>query len=145
MLRLGLGEGHGPGGSEVIEDVRVVIAGRGGGRLGAHGHGPRGGRKLGLLGKGGREGERLLGHQRPILKVAEERRIRVVKGVGEGVDAAGRIERASRRTDGGTPGVALGEVGGKIPDQGIQGLGAEQLEGVLPLVRSDQGRVGNDL
>lgn len=41
--------------------------------------------------------------------------------------------------------VIIGEVACKISNDGIVGLGTKELDGVLPLVRTYQLRVGNDL
>lgn len=41
--------------------------------------------------------------------------------------------------------VIIGEIACKVSDNGVERLGPEELEGVLPLVRTYQLRVGNDL
>jgi hypothetical protein len=41
--------------------------------------------------------------------------------------------------------VVIGEVACKISDDGVERLGSKELEGMLPLVRTYQLRVGNDL
>lgn len=41
--------------------------------------------------------------------------------------------------------VVVGEVACKVSDNGVVGLGPKKLESVLPLVRTYQLRVGNDL
>jgi hypothetical protein len=44
-----------------------------------------------------------------------------------------------------TPWVVLGKVGGKVSHERVQGLGPEELEGILPLLRADEFGVCDDL
>lgn len=41
--------------------------------------------------------------------------------------------------------VVIGKIACKVSDNGVKGFGPEELKGVLPLVRTYQLRVGNDL
>lgn len=56
-------------------------------------------------------------------------------GLGEG-----RVGRRRQMVE-----VVFGQVAGKVPDNRVVGAGAEELQGVLPLLGADQLRVGDDL
>ena len=123
----------------MVEEVRVMVHGRGGGGIRAHGHGSGGRREVSLEGDGSRHRDGFLRHIRAIVVIiVEERRNRV----GSRIDAAGRIGGGA--VGGFTPWVVIGEVRGKVADERVKRLGPEELESVLPLFSSNQGRVGDD-
>lgn len=43
------------------------------------------------------------------------------------------------------PWVILGKIGGEVADEGVERLCSEELQGVLPLLSADKGRIADDL
>ncbi len=112
-----------------------MVHGRGGRGIRAHGHGSGRSREVSLEGDGFGQRDGFLSHIWAIVVfIVEERRSRI--------DTASRVGGGA--VGGCTPRVVIGEVGGEVADKRIKGLGPEELESVLPLFGSNQGRVGDD-
>ena len=129
---LGLGVGEGAGG---CEDVKIVVV-RGKRGLGAHRHGARGGREEGCV--FGRHVERFVGHDGTVIE--EGAGVRVGERVGIAAGLGCRTGAGLR-----VPGMMGRKVRGKVLDERVERLCAEELEGVLPLLGSDKVRVADNL
>lgn len=76
--------------------------------------------------------------------IFEERRAVSNYRLGHGFIHAAARDRGGTRIRA-VPGMAVGEIGGKVSDEGIERLGTKQLEGKLPLLSPDETWVSNDL
>ncbi len=142
-VRLGFGEGERAGGGRggKVERVAVVTDRRRDRRVGAHSHGARGSRHL-LFGVA----RVLVGliHELRLIVLVEERALRVSQRANTAAGVRdGRRRGVGRRRA--VPRVVRGQVRGKVADERVERLGAEELDGVLPLLGPDELGVGNDL
>lgn len=128
MFGFRFGEGEATCWGEIVQYVSLIV--------GAHRH--RSGRRWQVV-VDRRRGRKWFVNDNRSFVVVEERPVRVCFGV----DTI-RVGCGRGTVDGMVPWVVVGEVRGKVADERVQRLRAEELEGVLPLLGADERGVGDD-